>query len=514
MVYFPRIMFKIVLGTPACTRASVRFPATARLWHNRPMDLPDLLVRLRKRTVAFDAALFLAPARDGQIPPDPQAAVAAVEAELEEEFGQGIWRQFADAAAAALPGKPVPRLVQVMLARRALAEGDAKAALRLAVAALAREQRDLVAQDVYLRARAASGEGPGPVDPRGRFCAKPWRELELRPDLSAHACCPSWLTVPIGQADGSGGSGFWNSPAAKAIRRSVLDGSFTWCSRLHCPHLSAERLPERAAVSDRELVAIIEDEVTEIDAGPRRVLLNYDRSCNLACPSCRRERIVADQTERLRLDEVADRVVLPLLRDARMVKATGSGDPFASAHFRRLLKQLDRQSYPRLRLQLQTNGLLCDERAWDELDLEGRVDALWVSIDAAEADTYAVIRRHGDWQRLRANLDFMARLRARGGVREWRLDFVVQTLNYAEMPAAAELARSLGADGIHFHMIRNWGTFTPDEFRRHFIAAPDHPEHRRFIATLHDPLLDWDKIDWSDLTPLRNQALTAASRAA
>lgn len=478
------------------------------------MELTDLLVRLRKRTVAIDQALFVAPAMADCVPPDPIAAVAEVEAELALEIDSEGWAEIERRAANPVPGKPLPRVLMVILARRALANGDAKLAMRHGLAALAREQRDMAAQDIYLKARQAAGEGPGAVDPRGRFCPKPWRELELRPDLSGHACCPSWLAVPIGKADGADGAAFWNSAAAQAIRRSVLDGSFTWCSRLHCPHITAERLPKREDVTDPELVRIMAGNVTQVDQGPRRVLLNYDRSCNLACPSCRRERIVADREERERLDEVADRVVLPLLEDARTVKATGSGDPFASAHFRRLLKRLDRQNFPRLRLQLQTNGLLCDERAWLDLDLEGRVDALWVSIDAAKAETYAVIRKHGDWQRLRENLDFMARLKARGGVKDWRLDFVVQALNYEEMPAAAELARGLGADGIHFHMIRNWGTFTPQEFQRHLIAAPDHPEHGRFLETLRDPALDWPNVDWSDLTPLRNQTLAAAARAA
>ena len=479
------------------------------------MDLGDLLVRLRKRTVAIDDALFLGPMQAGVVPPDPQAEIARVEGELAHELGDAEWAELERLGRLPpVPGKKLPRVLLVILARRVLAAGDAPAAMRLGLAALAREQRDLAAQDVYLRARHQAGEGPEPVDPRGRFCPKPWRELELRPDMSGHACCPSWLPVPIGKADGVDGAGFWNSAAAQAVRRSVLDGSFTWCSRLHCPHITAERLPERSAVSDPVLKRVIAEEITLVDGGPRRVLLNYDRSCNLACPSCRRERIVADRDERERLDELADRVVLSLLNDARMVKATGSGDPFASAHFRRLLTKLDRESFPDLRLQLQTNGLLCDERAWNELDLEGRVDALWVSIDAARAETYATIRKFGDWERLRGNLDFMATLRARGAVRDWRLDFVVQAGNYLEMPAATDLARELGADGIHFHMIRNWGTFSPEAFRAHLIAAPDHPEHARFVEILAHPLLDWPKVDWSDLTPLRNEIMATAARAA
>jgi hypothetical protein len=85
----------------------------------------------------------------------------------------------------------------------------------------------------------------------------------------------------------------------------------------------------------------------------------------------------------------------------------------------------------------------------------------------------------------------------------------VQSLNYQEMPSAAELARTLGADGIHFHMIRNWGTFSPQQFREHLIGSPDHPEHQAFLDVLRDPALDWAGVDWSDLTPLRRQAKLA-----
>src|SRR6185295_18867756 len=84
---------------------------------------------------------------------------------------------------------------------------------------------------------------------------------------------------------------------------------------------------------------------------------------------------------------------------------------FASHHFRHLITKLDAPRFSKLRLRLQTNGLLLDEEAWTDLRLDGRVDSIWISIDAAHADTYERLRRGGSFERLLRNLDFVSRLR-------------------------------------------------------------------------------------------------------
>ena len=63
------------------------------------------------------------------------------------------------------------------------------------------------------------------------------------------------------------------------------------------------------------------------------------------------------------------------------------------------------------------------------------------------------------------------------------------------MPEFVEWARSIGADGVHFLMLRNWGTFTPEDYRRHNIGSPNHPEHPAFQAILEDPRLSSPFVD-------------------
>jgi molybdenum cofactor biosynthesis enzyme MoaA len=265
-------------------------------------------------------------------------------------------------------------------------------------------------------------------------------------------------------------------------------------------------LPRRADLKAPYHRDIVARKLVRLERRPVRVLMSQDHSCNLSCPSCRTRLILARKEEQDRLNRTFEEVILPLLRDARQVKITGSGDPFASAHFRYVLKRLGRREFPQLRVQLQTNGLLLDQRAWEELQLDGLVESIWVSIDAACAETYAVVRRGGCFAKLLQNFEFLAVLRRQGRIRQLRLDFVVQTLNFREMPDAVEIARAFGFDGMYFQMIRNWGTFTVAEFEGHFIGSPDHPDYGDFLQVLQDPRLTWAGINWSNLRPFYDRA--------
>jgi molybdenum cofactor biosynthesis enzyme MoaA len=248
--------------------------------------------------------------------------------------------------------------------------------------------------------------------------------------------------------------------------------------------------------------------------GPRRVILSHDRSCNISCPSCRTRLILLGHEATDRLDQMVEASLLPLLGDAEDIKVTGSGDPFGSRHFRGVLKALCTETPPRRRIQLHTNGLLANEKAWATLGLTGHVSSVWVSIDAARPDTYAEVRRGGDFADLIPNLEFLGRLRQAGAIDSLRLDFVVQARNFAEMAEFADLADRVGADGVYFLRLRNWGHFTPDEFRAMDICDTAHPDHPRLLALLADPRLAAPRpglcVDFGSLAPLLRRAAAGA----
>ncbi|MDR3407663.1 MAG: radical SAM protein [Methylovirgula sp.] len=314
-------------------------------------------------------------------------------------------------------------------------------------------------------------------------CLKPFQNLETTNRGHVHVCCPDWLPTPIGDMN-SDLLRQWAGPTAQKIRASVLDGSYKFCSRQHCRDIADRCLPHRDHPKVKETLAAFSG--ANIPA-PVLVQLSHDRSCNLSCPSCRKERIVADKAEQEQLDAIFEGSALPLLRGAKIVYITGSGDPFASNHFRRVIKRLNRQDFGHLRFDLHTNGQLFDERAWRDLDLAGRVRSVEISIDAADPETYGIVRRGGTFQNLRKNLAFIAGLRRTGEVRRLKFSMVVQARNFTEMPAFVRLGEEFAADHVYFQMIRNWGTFSDAEFKAEFIGDPAHPRHKELIAILEAP---------------------------
>ena len=384
----------------------------------------------------------------------------------------------------------LPIVTLNLFAWLALTSGKWAEVQALAREVINRDHHDLLAQRLVDAAEIQSPSLDIAVDRwlQTRTCRAPFEEIETRTNGQVHFCCSAWQPAPIGQLDAEGEDGFWRSESAQEIRRSVLEGDFSHCSRWHCPSISGRRLPEK---NNADVAAMARDP----NLKPSRVILSHDRSCNISCPSCRSDLIALSNAKSQKLNALFEDKLLPLITDAKKVKVTGSGDPFGSRHFRYLLKRMT-ATFPReRRIQLHTNGLLLNERAWNDLDLWGHVSSVWVSVDAADPDTYAALRRGGTWETLLPNLKFLGRLRKAGQIDSFRLDFVVQQSNYAEIGDFVDLARNVGADGAYFLRIRNWGHFSVDEFRQMDVFAVDHQEHHDLLERLADfpPVIAWDR---------------------
>lgn len=393
-----------------------------------------------------------------------------------------------------------PRISGLLAAMAALIAIEAElwnVAADLAERIISGDQHDLFAQRLLIASEEKARNLNLEVDAwlADRFCGNPFEEIEIRADGKVNTCCSAWMPASIGSIHEHHAAQYWNSIKAAEIRSSVLDGDFSYCSRLYCPKIVQRSLPRKSDVTAPLQRECIDNDLIVVDHKPRRIVLSEDRSCNLSCPSCRTELIQLRHGAAAKLDGIFDSKIAPLLDDANQIKITGSGDPFGSRHFRHVLQSLTDVPVPSRRIQIQTNGVLMDEKAWTDLRLDGHVSTVWVSVDAARQDTYEVVRRGGSFDRLCRNLDFLGGLRAERRIDLLRLDFVVQALNFREMPEFVEWARSIGADGVHFLMLRNWGTFTPEDYRRHNIGSPNHPEHPAFQAILKDPRLSSPFVD-------------------
>lgn len=346
-----------------------------------------------------------------------------------------------------------------------------------------------------------------PQDPKfnlqGKICAAPFVQLDVL-ERSTHQCCASWLGTSAGDLSTTPWEQVWNSDTAQAIRASVLDGTYRYCNKGACPKIQANELVpvEELAAGSTFWSTIMENQTTKLPVGPEVVNLAYDRTCNLSCPSCRTERFAADDAQRTAFDRMQQEAILPMLKGAKRVFVTGSGDPFASKNFRRLMEQLTVEDYPDLKFQIMTNGMLFTPAQWALFPaLHRRTAVLKISIDAATGSTHELLRRGARWPVVFENMKFAGELTAAGMIDQFDLVFAVQADNFREMGDAVDLAKMVGATGIYFARITNWGTFTPEEYKSKAVFLPSHPDYAEFIACMQDDRLREPMVLLGDLAP-------------
>lgn len=346
---------------------------------------------------------------------------------------------------------------------------------------------------------------------RGRlFCSRPFKWFEVsgwyQPKGDVFVCCPSWLDTPVGNIQKQSTEEIWNGKTAQKIRRSILDGSFEYCNKERCPYLQTITGPVQTVdrVSDGDLKQVIENDLTVLPYGPIEINCTYDLSCNLSCPSCRTKKIIERENEKEIL-AIQERLKSHVLRDARMIYITGSGDAFGSPYFNHLLRTLDLRQMPNLeRIHIHTNALLWTPGNWIRIPepVQAKITTTEISIDAATPETYAVNRRGGQFAMLLRALDFISGLRRSGPLEFMKISMVVQENNFSEMPEFVKLGKKHGFDQVYFSKMVDWGTFQKSEFESRSICTKSHPRHLELVHLLKDEIFSESIVDLGNLTGL------------
>lgn len=335
------------------------------------------------------------------------------------------------------------------------------------------------------------------------FCPKPFEYAEIAQRGTTFLCCPVMIPTSVGDAGDGTFMDVWNSAKAQAIRASILDGSYSHCLEKTCPALQQKSLPRRAHITDPYHRAIIDNNVTKLPKGPAEIVMNYDRSCNLACPTCRTDKVVLSGEQKQAATAVQAWATADHLNDAQRLHITGSGDALGSSLFHSFLREFDPSTAPHLRISLGTNAILFTPDTWSRICNEA-VDIVVASCDAASPQTYTE-NRGADFDVLVENLHFIGRLRAAGKLQYFVMNFVVQANNYAEMKDFVELGQVVNADAVMFQQLTNWGPFDNAAFRSRAIHHESHPEHAQFLDMLKDPVFSLPIVDMFNLVDIRQQ---------
>lgn len=350
------------------------------------------------------------------------------------------------------------------------------------------------------------------TDLKNKFCSRPWDFFEIQ-EKNIYNCCPTWVNhICVGETTTDLDiEKIWNGKLAKDFRKSILDGSFRFCNKELCPQIKNNSLPTREEVKNGSIgqifSTILQFNLTNADK-PATINLCYDRSCNLRCPSCRKDFIYyTEEKHKEKFDKLTliNQAVLKYVHSDKKpvtLNITGSGDPFGSKHFYNLLKQLNYNKNPKIGLILQTNGVLFNEKRWEELkNIHDFNIEVILSLDAGNEEAYNLTRKGGDWNMVNNNLYFIEKLRDKGLIKRVRLDMVVQKNNYKTIPQFIDIAKRHNFNSYTSRIV-NWGTFTPVEFVFHNIFDKKHPDHNNLVSTIKNTepyeLHDWGNI--SELT--------------
>lgn len=356
-------------------------------------------------------------------------------------------------------------------------------------------------------------------------CKVPFRHIEIF-EGRTHLCCASWLPHPIFHTYDNGIENIdvWNHDFTKEIRESMLDGSYKFCSKELCPHLNTllntNEVPdvfvEKTKLPFKDWDGYIISDNPHVNSTPASINFTFDWSCNLKCPSCRLDFIMADGTKVDKINTTIDFINKFYAKDVRKIFITGSGDPFASKSFRKFLQEFDPKLYPNIMdIHLSTNGNLFNKKQWDLIkNAHPYIKTVEISIDASTKETYEnVTRVGGKWDTLMENLDFIGQI---DSIKDLRLSFVVQQTNYKEMFDFVKLIHSKfekriknkiqsNETTVYFGKIAHWEVMNKETYKKQAVWMSTHPEFDELVKQIKNVYTYQNKINiQSNMTDLIN----------
>jgi MoaA/NifB/PqqE/SkfB family radical SAM enzyme len=349
------------------------------------------------------------------------------------------------------------------------------------------------------------------------ICPNPFLYGEVRADGEMATCC--YLPFTFGNIKKDGLENAWNSPIAKAVRSSILDGSYRFCDKRKCATMQQVTNPEKQASYKYQIPyqLFTRDEVVEgplgetfkgqleLDsAGPKIVSFEDDPSCNLACPSCRVKPIMISKESSGDMYDLEVSLLDALGPQLEQVWFAGAGDPFVSRSYRRLYKEYDFERFPKLKFRLDTNGVPLTPKTWNELlrKVKHKVGLVCLSIDAVTKETYDITRVGGNFDLLMDNLKFICSVPEREQGMGILIRMIVQQKNFREMKEFVELGKRVGVDAVVFSVIQNWGTFSEQDYKQAAVHVPTSQYYAELREILSDPIFEDPIVNIGNLSDL------------
>ena len=345
-----------------------------------------------------------------------------------------------------------------------------------------------------------------------RACKVPFTHIEIHTFGQVSACCHTWLPVWVGNLLDETPDEIINNVERKRIQDNMREGNFSDCNN-QCPQLNSIL---SGGYNYWDIVDI-GNLNKELEKTPIHIGFSYDPSCNLQCPSCRTELLVWDPEDPQdengqRIKKIHNKVkgiIEILLGQGKMVSLniTGSGDAFASPLYWNYLVELSGQELSKnLTINLKTNGVMMT------LENLKKIEKLWpiiryieISVDAATEETYKIVRKNGNFKRLKKNLVDFDNLVSQGcfPFLRWQTNFVVQKDNFKELKEFMEWQLTFNSKPtIWTNLLAQWYHMDDETFNKMAVWKEEHPDRKVLINILQDPIFRHNQIKLGNMSGL------------
>lgn len=282
---------------------------------------------------------------------------------------------------------------------------------------------------------------------------------EILNDGEVFDCCSAFVYGAIGDVNKASFMDIWNSNVHRIECLALQNRTYSFCKKEMCPLFIGKKSNPLLINEEKSL----NRNYKKMLPYPTTSLIGFDSTCNLRCESCRDDICVARDEELKKSLKYADIFKKEVLPNTDFLIMAGNGEVFFSKVYKEVYtsKEIQKTKY----IRILSNGTLFNEKNWNEFyeNKTGKI-MLTVSIDAATKETYEELRRNGNFDILKTNMEFASKLRKEGKLSYFRINFVVQKKNYKEIIPFVEWGKQLEADEVFFTKILNWGTYTDEEF--------------------------------------------------
>ena len=348
-------------------------------------------------------------------------------------------------------------------------------------------------------------------------CTVPFTHYEIHSGGNVSACCYSWLPVWVGNTFTDTAEEILNNSKRLRLQEDMKKGCFDDCND-QCPQLNSYLHDVKDKMRYWAIVPL-EQLQERLDSKPEiHVYFSYDLSCNLQCPSCRNELILwkpddpndwnGQRIAQIHV-KVKELVALLLAQGNRVsLSITGSGDPFARPLYWDYLVELaSNQINPNLRVNLQTNGVMMTRQNWDLIKpLWNHVNYINLSVDAATEATYKIVRKNGNFKRLKKNIDDLDQMIMDGcfpNMHTWQTNIVVQRDNYRELKQFVEWQLTLKSKPrIWTNLLAQWYHMNDETFNKMAIWTDSHPNRGELLEIMRDPIFKNPQLNLGNLNSM------------